>query len=255
MLASLKMKDKIDLFFKNNEHLLKNLYPGLRQDYFQDVIEKIFEKILTGYPLEYLMGGKYFYNGWIQLGEGIFIPRYETEWIVEKSLQILKKEDEVLDLCCGPGTIGVALLRTGIKNKITFVDLNPRALSYVKKNTLEYHEQVNILESSLFKEVKTTFDLILVNPPYLKKGQSYAHPQTFYEPEEALYIPHDFFIRDLVQGLKNYLNFTGTFLLEGEEEFLIEFEREALQQGFEIKLEKDLADRWRYAQGSFAKNR
>ena len=92
------------LSFKDWE-LLKEKYPK--------TIEEILVKIKSGYPVQYLIGNVYFYNSLINVSENVLIPRPETEYLVEKTIDYVKQrfnhKINIIDLGTGSGCIAIAL--------------------------------------------------------------------------------------------------------------------------------------------------
>jgi len=78
-------------------------------------IEKDYKKLLDNYPIQYLIGYVNFYGNKILVDENVLIPRYETEYLVEKTInyskKIFKNKINVLDLCTGSGAIAITLYK------------------------------------------------------------------------------------------------------------------------------------------------
>ena len=86
-------------------------HPEIEVDF--EIIRGMIEKRLSGVPLQYIIGKWSFYGFEYFVGQGVLIPRPETEILVEKSLSLIKgkKNPVIFDLCAGSGCIGLTLAR------------------------------------------------------------------------------------------------------------------------------------------------
>lgn len=104
----------------------------LKEKYFNNLNE-IIEKLNKNYPVQYLIGNVEFYNISLKVDERALIPRYETEFLVEKTLQKIKKlnfeKPKIIDLGCGSGCIGISLKRNSAC-EVTCVDISNDAINY-----------------------------------------------------------------------------------------------------------------------------
>ncbi len=87
-----------------------------------------------------------------------------TKLLIQESELPTKRS--VLDLGCGNGVVGIALLRKNPKLTVTFSDTNIRALDITKKNLKLHKFNALVVQSSLFEKIPEYFDVILSNPPY-----------------------------------------------------------------------------------------
>ncbi len=148
---------------------------------------------ISGRPLQYILGEWEFYGFPFEVGEGVLIPRQDTETLVDTVKGFLKKGSVCVDLCAGSGCIGIALARlTGCK--VIGYELSLKALEYFKKN-IEKNETetlVTAIQGDILSE-KTAescvmADLITVNPPYLSlSDMNNLQREVTFEPKEALY--------------------------------------------------------------------
>ncbi len=244
------VKNKINSFYQEYRDILQNLYPGLNQKQLNVVFDEIEKRILEGYPLEYLVGKKYFYNGEILLGEGVFIPRFETEILVHEALKILKSGNKVLDLCAGPGTIGISILRERNDIEMVFIERYEQPLSYIKKNLKNIQKTASVIKSNLFQELnkEEKFHIILANPPYIPAGKV-THSQTKFEPQEALFVPFEDFFSFLFQGVYKHLEETGVFMIEIYEEDSMNVKILAQKYFQNVSIKHDLTGRPRFLIG------
>lgn len=152
----------------------------------------------NGLPLQYLSGEMPFRRIVLKVERGVFIPRPETEVLVEEGLEFLAKEGVadpvVLDLCTGSGCIACSVAREHSDARVWAVDLSPDAVRVATANAerLGVGDRVTVLLGDLTgplpPELKGQVDLILANPPYVPTADMAALPREIldYEPPLAL---------------------------------------------------------------------
>ncbi|MDD4844827.1 MAG: peptide chain release factor N(5)-glutamine methyltransferase [Anaerotignum sp.] len=144
-------------------------------------------------PLQYILGQCEFMGLSFLVGEGVLIPRSDTEVLVETILEISKRDklEKIIDLGTGSGCIPICLAHYG-KIQCIGVDISPKALDFAKKNAVQNDVNIQWVESDLFSHVphgwKGSFDAIVSNPPYIaKKEIATLMPEVRdFEPENAL---------------------------------------------------------------------
>ena len=155
---------------------------------------------LGGEPLQYVIGHWPFRSLDLDVDSRVLIPRPETEELVETALRELVAVDVVapmiLDLGCGSGAIGLALLdelgARGVMATLLSVDASSDALAVARRNALKHDlRAVAFVQSSWFDAVDVSlrgrFDLIVANPPYVGEDEFVnLDPVLGYEPRVAL---------------------------------------------------------------------
>ncbi len=145
-------------------------------------------------PLQYIIGMWDFHRFSFKVGEGVLIPRPETEILVDFAVDKIQKNgySVVMDLCCGSGCIGLSVAKLCPKTKVYCVDVSDKALEYTRMNKeLLGADNVtviksNVLESSGFLGLPRP-DIILSNPPYIRTAEVEAlQPEIAFEPTLAL---------------------------------------------------------------------
>ncbi len=139
----------------------------------------LIQRRVKGEPTAYLTGEKEFWSRSFKVGPGVLIPRPETELIVEQTISspcvALAKQGgkslKILDIGTGSGILAVTLAKEFPASHVTALDISPQALKYAAANA-ERHEvgnRIQFLEMDIFKPdiFKTSFDLIVSNPPYI----------------------------------------------------------------------------------------
>lgn len=216
--------------------------------------KKTLKKLEKDYPVQYIIGYVDFYGLKIKVNKHNLIPRYETEYLIEKLLKYIKQYNfnspKILDLCTGTGCIGLTLKHEIPSAKVTMTDISRYSIKLAKKNRKKMGLETEIYKSDLLKNIKeNNYDIIISNPPYVKTTEKLPKNVT-YEPKLALYggnsgINH---IRKILKEAKKYLNKKFIIALEineqSEEELLPLVKK--YYQNSNYRFEKDLAGKTRY---------
>ncbi|MGI9212486.1 MAG: peptide chain release factor N(5)-glutamine methyltransferase [Methylococcaceae bacterium] len=176
----------------------------------------------SGMPLAYITGCKEFWSRSFTVGQGVLIPRPETETLIEQALNLIKSEmnASILDLGTGSGIIAITLAAERPASQILAIDRSQAALEIARLNSHQHGTtNVTFQQSHWFDSVfpKKTFDLIVSNPPYLAAGDSHLFGDGIrYEPSEALVAGPDGLddILSIAHGALPYLRPSGFLLLE-----------------------------------------
>lgn len=138
-------------------------------------------------PLQHITGIAAFGPVNLQVGPGVFIPRPETEALLEWALaQELPEAPLIVDLCTGSAALAVALAAHHPCARVIGVDDDPRALRYAAANTEDTGVELvraDVTAAVLLPEIDGTVDLVVANPPYIPDGAEL-------EPEVAQHDPH-----------------------------------------------------------------
>ena len=151
-------------------------------------------------PLQYIEGKWGFLDFEVQVGEGVLIPRQDSEVICLKAIDLLKGQaaPAVLDLCAGSGCLGLAVKSRCPAARVTAVEKSAEALPWLQKNAAEAlpgfdaaHPALNVQQGDVFQwnkgQAEGQFDLILANPPYLTAEEMRTlQPEVEFEPAMAL---------------------------------------------------------------------
>ncbi len=180
------------------------------------------QKRTTGYPLQYLLGEWEFYGAPFSVGEGVLIPRADTETLCDQAISLLgEQEAVVLDLCSGSGCIAVTLARECPNSRVYAVEKSPEAYSYLRTNIEQNQSPVTaVCADALAEETLTqvpAWDMIVSNPPYLTaQDMAQLQREVAYEPSMALLGGEDglFFYRELTRLWKKRLKPGGWLLYE-----------------------------------------
>ena len=133
-------------------------------------------RLKSGEPLQYVIGKWDFYESEFYVGEGVLIPRPETEELVEKAVDIIKGFDKpvIVDLCSGSGCIGISLAKKFPNATVYCIEKSKEAFRYLIKNSEDSKNVVAINSdiSECFKDLDIKkADLIVSNPPYIRSSE------------------------------------------------------------------------------------
>lgn len=192
-------------------------------------IEKDYQKLVDGVPIQYLIGYVDFYGNKINVNKNVLIPRYETELLVDKTISLINEKFDskvsILDLCTGSGCIGISLYKS-VNCDVTISDVSIDALEVAKTNIFINDVNINCIHSDLFDNINGTFDVIISNPPYISNNIEVMDIVDKNEPDIALYAPDNglYFYEKILSDCRKYLN----------NKFIIAFEI-GYEQGESIK--------------------
>ena len=173
------------------------MFPGLEATAEQAAeVRGAVQRRNSGEPLQYILGEWEFYGLPFYVGEGVLIPRQDTETLVETAARFLRERPGVsgaADLCAGSGCVGITLAKlTGIPVKL--LELSEQALGYLRRNiALNGAEELceamhaDVLSDDTAAGIPQ-LDLIVTNPPYLTaQDMRELQPEVTHEPETALF--------------------------------------------------------------------
>ena len=148
------------------------------------------EKLTKGVPLQHITHRQEFMKMDFYVNENVLIPRPDTEILVEEVINIASKinNQKILDLCTGSGAIAISLSKKFPDAEIIGADISEKALEVAQKNAKNLDANVKFIKSNLFENIpKTKFDIIVSNPPYIKKEDiQYLSEEVKKEPLIAL---------------------------------------------------------------------
>lgn len=206
-----------------------------------------------GYPLQYILGEWEFYGYPFKVGEGVLIPRPDTETLVDQVISICRKNHlespKIMDLCSGSGCIAVALKKELPDAEVWAAELSDNALPYIKENALLNGVDINIIKLDVLDEksinLSVNFDIIVSNPPYLtSEDMKELQTEVTYEPETALFGGTDGldFYRSITAVWKNKLKNKGFIAYEFGLDQHEDVSRILQENGFSnIQLSRDTA--------------
>ena len=196
------------------EYLKKYIHP-------EDNLEEAIKRLEKGEPVQYIVGDVDFYGNIIKVNKNVLIPRRETEELVEKTMEYIKKlfsnqDINILDIGTGSGCIPITLKKHFPNSTVSAVDISQEALDVAVDNSLSNNVSINFILSNLFENVSGKYHCIISNPPYIKEDEEIMDIVKNNEPHLALYAPNEglYFYEEILKEANKYL----------EDKFIIAFE-------------------------------
>lgn len=196
----------------------------------ENKIRDLINKVKNGFPVQYAINKAYFMNLEFYVNENVLIPQPDTEILVEKAIEEIKKMQRVvkhkikiLDLCTGSGCIALSIANSVKNVKIYATDISTKALNIAKKNYKRLEKYTNgnevyFKKSDMFNNIKEKdFDFIITNPPYIEANTiNTLSKEVKSEPKIALDGGKDGlkFYKIIRENIDNYLRKDGMLFME-----------------------------------------
>lgn len=207
-----------------------------------------------GIPVQYIVGNVDFYGNIFEVNKDVLIPRFETEELVDKTInyinELFDKKVDIVDIGTGSGCIAITLKKQ-LDCNVDAVDISTKALEVAKKNAFNIGADITFIEGDLLTPLNKKYDVIISNPPYIAIDDiEIMDIVKKNEPHQALFAPNN--------GLKCYediLKNAGNYL---KPKSIIAFEigyvqaqeiKKMIERNFPnsiIKIEKDLQGKDRF---------
>ena len=185
-------------------------------------LDSMFAQLFQNKPVQYITGETYFYNDKFLTPPGVFIPRPETELLVDCAVEFLSKSKDslkIIDFCTGSGCILLSIAKKFPNHEYIGLDKSELAIKTAEKNRKSLGlKNVQFFNQDIFKYNQSKADLLLCNPPYLAKDEIECLEQSVknYDPLSAL---TDFkngtsFYKYLISNFNKLIKKNGVMLLE-----------------------------------------
>jgi release factor glutamine methyltransferase len=145
-------------------------------------------------PLQHITGLAPFRHLELEVGPGVFIPRPETEQLVELAIQKIQMEDAplIVDLCSGSGAVAISLGTEAVHSNVFAVELSGEAFEFLTRNFVKYGLDTNNLRnedlSTALEELQGSVDIVVSNPPYIPDSAVPIDLEVqLHDPSVALY--------------------------------------------------------------------
>lgn len=217
----------------------------------QQKIIKLSSERARRVPLQHLTGKSYFRNLELDVGPGVFIPRPETETLVEIALGLELPERSLFEVGAGSGAISISLTEESDFDA-TAMEISEDSAKWTRKNIETYGNRVELIIGDFEHHMPIRqYGLLISNPPYIPYQAIPVDPEVnLHDPTEALYSGEDGL--DLIRLLadsKNYLHPGGMLLFEHDESQRAGIVELLLDKDWkEIQSLKDLNGRDRFIQ-------
>lgn len=206
---------------KNKQYLIINMDKEVPKEQYH-TFNKYINKIIDGYPLQYITHNQEFMGINFYVDENVLIPQPDTEILVEKTIEIAKTIEKpiILDMCTGSGAIAISIKKNVNEAQVIATDISKEALEVAKQNDKKC--EITFIQSDLFENINNEFDIIVSNPPYVKKEEiKKLSKEVQNEPKLALDGGDDglYFYRKIIGQAYKYLKTNGYLCLEiGEDQ-------------------------------------
>jgi release factor glutamine methyltransferase len=206
-----------------------------------------------GVPLQYLTGEQQFFDLVLGVAPGVFVPRPETEVLVERALEVLPDGGTVVDVGTGTGAVALALKRFRPATSVWATDVSEDSVRVARANASRHGLEIEVLSGDLLSPLPTDLrgavDLVVSNPPYVTLEEYADLPaEVRAEPYEAL-VGATGVLGRLIEEAPDWLKPGGWLAMEigatrGEEVGRL------MAEGFEdVEVLNDLAGRDRVIRG------
>lgn len=161
-----------------------------------EIPARIVDDLVSGRPVQYVLGRTEFCGIGIGVDERVLIPRPETEELVAHVVESSPRARRILDVGTGSGCIALALKTALPEAEVVAVDLSARALERARENARTLALDVDFRQDDALSGLPATdgpFDVVVSNPPYIPAAERAAMQRrvTDYEPSSALFVPDD----------------------------------------------------------------
>ncbi|MEW2632317.1 putative protein N(5)-glutamine methyltransferase [Streptomyces sp. NPDC048389] len=131
------------------------------------------ERRVIGLPLEHVLGWAEFHGRRMAVDPGVFVPRRRSEFLVDRALALAPPRPVVVDLCCGSGALGAAVLHTLGAGELHAADIEPAAVRCARRNVEPVGGRVyeGDLYAPLPGRLAGRVDVLIANAPYVPSGE------------------------------------------------------------------------------------
>ncbi len=207
-----------DLFgISKNDLILETIVENVDLIKVQEIVNLLNEHV----PVQYIIQKAWFRDRPFFVNKQVLIPRPETEQIVDLIME--SKPNFVLDLGTGSGCIAISAALEANETTVFAIDISNGALEVAKRNALNLNAKVEFQMADIldfqcpFQQIK--FDLIVSNPPYVKKNEMSEIRENvkLFEPHLALFVEDEnplIYYQKIAEIAKNHLTKLGQVLVE-----------------------------------------
>ena len=171
-------------------------------------------------PIAYIISNKSFWRDKFLIDKNVLIPRPDSEHLVEQTLKLIKRDQtkKILDIGVGSGCLTISILKERPYCKCDAIDVSKKALKLAKMNANLHQlaDRIKFYKSDVDNFCNDKYDLIISNPPYIKKHKIKYLGVINFEPKIALDGGLDGLevIRKVISKSKYLLKRNGKLILE-----------------------------------------
>ncbi len=187
----------------------------------EELFKKEINAIVEHKPLQYVLGHVNFYGLQFKVNPNVLIPRFETEELVENTIEYINRffpqqTVDIIDLGTGSGVIGLTLKHKVPTANLTLLDISKEALSVAKENANNLNLEVKFIENDMLNNLDDKYDIIISNPPYIAITGEVEDIVKDNEPHLALFAGE--------KGLDCYINILKQVKERTKNKYLLAFE-------------------------------
>lgn len=181
------------------------------------------QRVCNGYPLQYILGQWEFMGLAFYVGEGVLIPRADTETLVQAAIDTSNEMNTsdfyMADLCSGSGAVAISVAKLLNNARVDAYELSDEALIYLNRNNQLHGNIVKAIQADVLQApaIDKQYDCITANPPYITShDMECLSPEIKKEPHMALHGGQDglIFYRGITSKWKQSIKFGGCILFE-----------------------------------------
>ena len=176
----------------------------------KELLSEGIKRLENGEPVQYIVGNVDFYKYNFIVNKNVLIPRFETELLVEKTLNYINKyfdkNIDIVDLGTGSGCIAITLSKE-LNISVDAVDISEKALEVANINNIKNESNVNFYLGNMLEPLNKKYDVIISNPPYISRNEEIMDIVKNNEPELALYADNEglYYYEKIIKEASNYL--------------------------------------------------
>jgi len=230
-----------------------------------ELLDELIAKRISGKPTQYLIGHAPFRYLTFQVGQGVLIPRPESEALVDAALleiekmisaqsQSSKAPVSIVDLGSGSGALAISIAYEAEKKNwpvtVIAVEKSDQAIEWLKRNIAACDVSVRLISGDVLEVLEgVKCDIVIANPPYVPEGDYLPELVIANEPKEALFGGGDDGLeipRRFIQAASSLLKPGGLLIMEHHESQPLLLEAELSRGYSEINQNRDLNNRPRW---------
>ena len=230
-----------------------------------EILDELIAKRISGKPTQYLIGHAPFRYLTLQVGQGVLIPRPESEALVDAALLEIEKiisarsqssraPVSIVDLGSGSGALAISIAYEAEKKNwpvnVIAVEKSDQAIEWLKRNIAACDVSVRLISGDVLEVLEgVKCDIVIANPPYVPEGDNLPELVIANEPKEALFGGGDDGLeipRRFIQAASSLLKPGGLLIMEHHESQPLLLEAELSRGYSEINQNRDLNNRPRW---------
>lgn len=221
----------------------------------KEKFESGLKRLEKGEPVQYIVGNVDFYGYTFKVNPCVLIPRFETEELVSRTIEyantVFKEPFKAVDLGTGSGCIAITLKKKlGSKIKMSAVDISKAAIEVAEENARENNVKIKFYHGDMLEPLDEKYDLVISNPPYIRKDEEIMKIVRDNEPAIALYADNEGLANyeKILSNVKEYLNQKNMIAFEigwWQGDKVIEIAKKYFPNAL-IRIEKDLQEKDRF---------